>query len=57
MDFSEIIYEKTEGVARVTINRPRKYNACTTTTLSEILRAFTDAWTDDSVESYYEFVK
>ncbi|MFW6334079.1 MAG: 1,4-dihydroxy-2-naphthoyl-CoA synthase [Desulfosalsimonas sp.] len=48
MDFSEIIYEKTEGVARVTINRPRKYNACTTTTLSEILRAFTDAWSDDS---------
>ncbi|MFW6081385.1 MAG: enoyl-CoA hydratase-related protein [Desulfosalsimonas sp.] len=49
MDFEEIIYEKTEGVARVTINRPQKYNACTTTTLSEILRAFTDAWTDDSV--------
>lgn len=49
MDFSEIIYEKTEGVARVTINRPQKYNACTTTTLSEILRAFTDAWTDDSL--------
>lgn len=49
MDFKEIIYEKTQGVARVTINRPQKYNACTTTTLSEILRAFTDAWTDDSV--------
>lgn len=49
MDFSEIVYEKKDGVARVTINRPKKYNACTTRTLSEILRAFTDAWSDGDI--------
>ncbi|MCF8112065.1 MAG: 1,4-dihydroxy-2-naphthoyl-CoA synthase [Desulfobacteraceae bacterium] len=49
MDFSEIVYEKKDGVARVTINRPKKYNACTTQTLSEILRAFTDAWSDGNI--------
>lgn len=49
MDFEEIIYEKKDGVARVTINRPRRYNACTTGTLTEILQAFTDAWSDESI--------
>lgn len=49
MNFSEISYEKKDGVARVTINRPQKYNACTTQTLSEILQALTDAWVDESV--------
>ncbi|MBS3809491.1 MAG: 1,4-dihydroxy-2-naphthoyl-CoA synthase [Desulfobacterales bacterium] len=49
MDFSEIVYEKKGGMARVTINRPKKYNACTPRTLSEILRAFTDAWSDGNI--------
>lgn len=49
MNFEEIIYEKKDGVARITINRPEKYNACTPRTLLEINQAFTDAWVDSSV--------
>ena len=49
MELTEILYEKAEGVARVTINRPDKYNACTPVTLMELGQALTDAWVDDSV--------
>jgi len=49
MDFTEILYEKSEGVARVTINRPEKYNACTPVTLLELGQALTDAWVDNEV--------
>ena len=49
MGFSEILYDKAGGVARLTINRPDKYNACTTVTLMELGQALTDAWADDSV--------
>lgn len=49
MDFNDIIYEKSEGVARITINRPAKYNACAPQTVYELTRAFTDAWVDSSV--------
>ena len=41
MEFSEILYDKKDGVATVTINRPEKYNACTPVTLMEIGQAFT----------------
>ncbi|MEX1255438.1 MAG: enoyl-CoA hydratase-related protein [Dehalococcoidia bacterium] len=53
--FEEIIYEKhrhaeLEGaVARVTINRPQKYNAMTMRTVDEMFRAFYDANHDPSV--------
>ncbi len=49
MDFKEIIFEKKEGKAIITINRPEKYNACTNTTIFELTQAFTDAWVDTSV--------
>jgi dihydroxynaphthoic acid synthetase len=49
MEFKEILYDKKDGVARVTINRPEKYNACTTVTLMELGQALTDAWVDNSV--------
>src|SRR5512137_283101 len=49
MQFTEIIYDKKDGVARVTINRPEKYNACTPTTIYELTQALTDAWVDPSV--------
>ncbi len=49
MKFKEIIYEKGDGVARITINRPEKYNACTPTTVYELTQAFTDAWSDNGV--------
>jgi len=49
MTFKEILYEKKDGVARITINRPEKYNACTPVTLLEIGQALTDAWVDNTV--------
>ena len=49
MEFKEILYDKADGVARVTINRPEKYNACTPVTLMELGQALTDAWVDDKV--------
>jgi len=49
MEFREILYEKKEGIARVTINRPQRYNAFTALTLEEMFQAFRDAWADKSV--------
>lgn len=49
MKFKEIIYDKTDGIATITINRPEKYNACTPVTIYELSQAFTDAWVDTSV--------
>ncbi|MDO8531556.1 MAG: enoyl-CoA hydratase-related protein [Dehalococcoidia bacterium] len=55
LDFTDIIYEKkyhaelTGGVARVTINRPEKYNAYTSHTADEMFRAFYDASHDPRI--------
>ncbi len=48
-DFKDIVYEKRPGVARVTINRPETYNAFTTSTQDELIKAFEDAANDDTV--------
>jgi len=47
--FQDIIYEKSDWIARVTINRPEAYNAYTTRTLEELRDAFRDAAYDDCV--------
>ncbi|MBU1183900.1 MAG: enoyl-CoA hydratase/isomerase family protein [Proteobacteria bacterium] len=49
MEFKEIIYNKRDGIATITINRPEKYNACTPVTIYELSQAFTDAWVDTGV--------
>ncbi len=49
MQFTEILYDKKDGTARITINRPEKYNACTPTTIYELTQALTDAWVDSSI--------
>jgi dihydroxynaphthoic acid synthetase len=49
MTFTDILYEKKNGIARITINRESKYNACAPQTVSEIYQAFTDAWIDKNV--------
>ena len=49
MEFTEILYRKKDGVARITINRPEKYNACTPVTVYELTQALTDAWVDRNV--------
>ncbi len=48
-DFKEIIYEKKDGVATITINRPEVYNAYSTRTLQEMIVAFQDASWDDAI--------
>src|SRR6266511_3530269 len=47
--FKEILYGKESGVARVTINRPGRYNAYSTSCLEELARALRDAAFDDAV--------
>jgi len=47
--FEEILYEKGDWVARVTINRPYNYNAYSTKALEELATAFRDASFDDQV--------
>jgi naphthoate synthase/2-ketocyclohexanecarboxyl-CoA hydrolase len=54
-DFKEIIYEKKfhdelgGGIARVTINKPKKYNTMTLATVEEMFRAFYDANHDTGI--------
>jgi 2-ketocyclohexanecarboxyl-CoA hydrolase len=47
--FSDIIYQKAEGVARITINRPETYNAFTDVTLREMHQALEEASLDHTV--------
>ncbi len=49
MNFKDIIYEKTGGVAFITINRPRARNAFRDVTLHEMITALTDAWGDGRI--------
>lgn len=48
-EFEEIIYEKCDGVAKVTINRPHRRNAFTPDTVAELIEAFVDAREDSSI--------
>ncbi len=47
--FKEILYDKRDWIASVTINRPEVYNAYTTQTIRELTVAFKDAMWDDEV--------
>ncbi|MHB1435647.1 MAG: enoyl-CoA hydratase/isomerase family protein [Thermoplasmata archaeon] len=48
-DFQDLLYEKKDGVARITLNRPQAYNAYATGTLRELARAVEDASVDDAI--------
>src|SRR5699024_11321597 len=48
-DHKEIIYEKNNGIAKVTMNRPEKHNAFTLLTVNEMIDAFADARDDSSI--------
>ena len=47
--YSDIIYEKTDGIAKVTINRPEKRNAFRPETVAQMIDAFGDAREDPSI--------
>ena len=49
MEFKYIIYEKSEGIATITINRPEALNAFSAEVVSEILQAIEDMKADESV--------
>lgn len=47
--FNDILYAKTDGIAKITINRPHKRNAFTPQTVNELIAAFGDARDDASI--------
>lgn len=48
-DYRDIIYEKMDGIAKITINRPEKRNAFRPETVIEMYEAFYDAKEDPSI--------
>ena len=48
-DYTDIIYEISGGIARITINRPEVHNAFRPLTVDEMLHAFTEAHHDAGV--------
>jgi len=50
MDFEQIIYEKSEGIATITLNRPERMNAFTPKMLDEWLAALQDSHVDRDVK-------
>lgn len=47
--YSDIIYHKSKGIAKITINRPHKRNAFRPKTVSELCDAFIDAREDTTI--------
>jgi enoyl-CoA hydratase len=47
--FENLLYEKTDGIARVTVNRPAVRNALNSQTIRELKAAFAEAKGDDEV--------
>jgi enoyl-CoA hydratase len=49
MEFKYIIYEKSEGIATITLNRPEALNAFSKEVVEEILRALEDVESDENI--------
>ena len=47
--YEDVIYEKAEGIAKITINRPEVRNAFRPKTVKEMQRAFDDARDDGDI--------
>lgn len=50
MEFKNTLYEKGEGIATITINRPEALNALNHETINELLARFEDAENDESIK-------
>ncbi|HOF61485.1 MAG TPA: 1,4-dihydroxy-2-naphthoyl-CoA synthase [Candidatus Latescibacteria bacterium] len=48
-DFSDILYHKAEGIAKITINRPKVRNAFRPLTVEEMIAAFDHARDDETI--------
>lgn len=51
MEFSTIIFEKREGVARITLNRPDTFNAISPDLIFEVGEAVNDAENDENMKA------
>jgi 2-ketocyclohexanecarboxyl-CoA hydrolase len=49
MGYTDILYEAIEGIATITINRPKVLNAFRVETVAEMIEAFQAAWADRTV--------
>lgn len=49
VELIDILYEKDDGIARITINRPEALNAFRAQTIQEMIWAFRDAWDDNRI--------
>jgi len=49
VEYEDIIFTKKDGVATITINRPKTYNAFRTDTFKEMCHALTDCTLDESI--------
>jgi len=49
MDFKYIIYEKSEGIATITLNRPEALNAFSKDVVEEVMQALEDLRSDENV--------
>lgn len=49
IELQDVLYEKIDGVARITINRPQVYNAFRGRTIKELIWAFRNAWDDNEI--------
>jgi len=49
LGLTEVLYEKRDAIARITLNRPQRYNAYSTRALEELTAALRDAAFDDAV--------
>lgn len=49
MEYQDILYETRDGIAWITINRPKKLNAFRPHTVNELIDAFRTAWYDREV--------
>jgi naphthoate synthase len=48
-EYSDITYEKADGMARIAFNRPEVRNAFRPLTIDEMIDAFRDVWMDQSI--------
>ena len=48
-DFTDILYHKADGIAKITINRPEVRNAFRPQTVEEMIAALSDSRNDSSI--------
>lgn len=50
-EFETLLFDKSEGVATITLNRPDKYNSCNETLVNELAGLYEDLRYDDEVKA------